>query len=95
MRLVRIAPATARYLARALETSSQPGPLTALSEKFQEAADAGDHAVELNDIEAAYTARMIDRELLPRATDVTRIVFEKLLARLDGRTPTREKGAST
>jgi hypothetical protein len=95
MRSVRIAPATARYLSRALEASSQPGPLSALSEKFQSVADAGERSVELNDIEAAYTARMIDRELLPRATDVTRIVFEKLLARLDGHTPTREKGAST
>ena len=95
MRLVRIAPSTARYLARALEASSQPGPLAALQEKFTAVADAGQRAVELNDIESAYTARVIERDLLPRTNDVTRIVFENLLARLDGRTPTREKGAST
>ena len=96
MRLVRIAPSTARYLARALEASSQPGPLAALREKFTAVAAAGQRAVELNDIESAYMARVIERDLLPHADDVTRIVLDLMLNRLDGHTPTREKkGAST
>jgi len=90
MPAVRIAPTTSRFLARELVRSRQPGPLVHLAKRFTDASDARERSIELNDIEAAYTARVIERDLLPRTTEITRVVFESLLARMDGHTPSRK-----